>query len=105
MRSMNVLALRADRKEAASTARELAALDKMTVGQFAEKYREVFGVPTRTRNRTTSASAWPGASRSWPRAGSRRARSSASSSSRPRRRCGGASRSRGTATAPHRWLR
>jgi hypothetical protein len=51
MSNTKVLALRADRAAAASTGRELAALDKMTVGELAEKYREVFGEPTRTRNK------------------------------------------------------
>ena len=41
---------RADRAAAASIADQLAALQKMTVGQLTEKYLEVFGVPTRTRN-------------------------------------------------------
>jgi hypothetical protein len=30
---------------------QLAALDKLTVAELVEKYREVFGVPTRTRNK------------------------------------------------------
>ena len=34
-----------------TTRRELVALDAMTVGELAEKYRAVFGVPTRTRNK------------------------------------------------------
>jgi hypothetical protein len=51
MSSMNVLALRADRKAVADTAHELAALDKMAVDELAEKYREVFGEPPRTRNK------------------------------------------------------
>jgi hypothetical protein len=51
MSNTKVLALRADRAAAASTGRELAALDKMAVGELAEKYREVFGEPTRTRNK------------------------------------------------------
>jgi hypothetical protein len=45
------LALRADLAAAASTGRQLAALDKMTVGELGEKYRELFGEPTRTRNK------------------------------------------------------
>jgi hypothetical protein len=49
--SNRVQALRAERASAASTARELAVLDEMTVGELAEKFREVFGVPTRTRNK------------------------------------------------------
>ena len=51
MSNKKVHALRADRKAAASTTRELAALDDMSVGELAEKYREVFGEPTRTRNK------------------------------------------------------
>jgi len=47
------------RKEAASQARravadvsgQLAALRAMTVGQLCERYREVFGEPTRSRNK------------------------------------------------------
>ena len=47
------------RKEAASQARravadvsgQLAALREMTVGQLCERYREVFGEPTRSRNK------------------------------------------------------
>jgi len=51
MSNTKVPALRADRASAASTARELAGLDKMSVGELAEKYRQVFGEPTRTRNK------------------------------------------------------
>jgi hypothetical protein len=51
MSSVNVLAIRADRKAVAGTAHELAALDKMSAGELAEKYREVFGEPPRTRNK------------------------------------------------------
>jgi hypothetical protein len=51
MSNNKVHALRADREVAASTTRELAALDKMSVGELAERYREVFGEPTRTRNK------------------------------------------------------
>jgi hypothetical protein len=35
----------------ANTRRELVALEAMTVGELAEKYRALFGVPTRTRNK------------------------------------------------------
>ncbi len=41
---------RGERAAFADTRRELAALNAMTVGELAEKYREVFGVPTRSRN-------------------------------------------------------
>jgi hypothetical protein len=51
MSNMKGVALRADRQAAANTSRELAALDKMSVGELAEKFREVFGEPTRTRNK------------------------------------------------------
>ena len=61
MRSRSALARREDeaalanrRRELAAvttTRRELVALDAMTVGELAEKYRAVFGVPTRTRNK------------------------------------------------------
>jgi hypothetical protein len=40
-----------ERRAAALLARELAALDEMTAGELAQKYRELFGVPTRTRNK------------------------------------------------------
>lgn len=43
--------LKGDRATAASIAKQIEALEKMTVGQLAERYREVFGVPTRTRNK------------------------------------------------------
>lgn len=51
MESNNGLALRAVRKTVANIGRELAALKTMSVGELAEKYREVFGEPTRTRNK------------------------------------------------------
>ncbi|HEX2691103.1 MAG TPA: DUF2924 domain-containing protein [Kofleriaceae bacterium] len=35
----------------ANTRRELVALEAMTVGELAEKYRALFGIPTRTRNK------------------------------------------------------
>jgi len=42
---------RADRAELATLQDQLAALDVMTVGELAEKHREVFGAPTRSRNK------------------------------------------------------
>lgn len=42
---------RRERSAAADLAAQLAALDKLTVAALVEKYREVFGVPTRTRNK------------------------------------------------------
>jgi hypothetical protein len=43
-------AQQADRITLSDIRRELAALNTMTIGELAEKYREVFGVPTRSRN-------------------------------------------------------
>jgi hypothetical protein len=43
--------LRQERAAMATIAERLVALEKMSVGELAEKYREVFGVPTRTRNK------------------------------------------------------
>ena len=43
--------LREDRAAMASVAQQLASLEAMTVGELAEKFREVFGFPTRTRNK------------------------------------------------------
>lgn len=40
-----------ERAAAADLGAQLAALDKLTVAELVEKYREVFGVPTRTRNK------------------------------------------------------
>lgn len=51
MGNRNALAPRTELAAFANTRRELAALDAMTVGELAEKYREVFDVPTRTRNK------------------------------------------------------
>lgn len=51
MGNRSALAQREDRAAIASVRREVVALDAMTVGELAEKYREVFGVPTRTRNK------------------------------------------------------
>jgi hypothetical protein len=43
--------LRQDRAAMATVSEQLVGLEKMTVGELAEKYIEVFGVPTRTRNK------------------------------------------------------
>ena len=43
--------LRQDRATMATFSEQLVALDRMTVGELAEKFREVFGFPTRTRNK------------------------------------------------------
>jgi hypothetical protein len=51
MANRNALAQRAEHSAFATAKREIAALDALTVGELAEKYREVFGVPTRTRNK------------------------------------------------------
>lgn len=51
MSGKRALASSAERAAVASTALQLAALEKMSVGELAEKYREVFGEPTRTRNK------------------------------------------------------
>jgi hypothetical protein len=51
MANRNALAQRAELATFANAKREIAALDALTVGELAEKYREVFGVPTRTRNK------------------------------------------------------
>lgn len=51
MSSKKAVARHADLAAAAGVARELATLKKMSVGELAEKYREVFGEPTRTRNK------------------------------------------------------
>ncbi len=42
---------RRGRKAMADIAGQLAALNEMTIGQLKEKYRELFGVPTRSRNK------------------------------------------------------
>lgn len=42
---------RRERSAAADLGAQLAALDKLTVAELVEKYREVYGVPTRTRNK------------------------------------------------------
>lgn len=44
--------IKKDRAAAATVAEQLAALEKMTVGELVEKYQAVFGVPTRTRNKS-----------------------------------------------------
>ena len=41
--------VRADRRASSTIAEQLAALGKMTVGELADKYREIFGIPTRVR--------------------------------------------------------
>jgi hypothetical protein len=51
MAPRNALVQRAEHADFASAKREIAALDALTVRELAEKYRDVFGVPTRTRNR------------------------------------------------------
>jgi hypothetical protein len=43
--------LREDRAAVASLTQQLASLGSMTVGELAERFREVFGFPTRTRNK------------------------------------------------------
>jgi hypothetical protein len=43
--------LKNDRAVAASISEQLVALETLTVGELAEKFREVFGFPTRTRNK------------------------------------------------------
>ena len=49
---MNTTAqLRKDRAAMATVSEQLASLEGMTVGELAEKFREVFGFPTRTRNK------------------------------------------------------
>ena len=42
---------RANARELGDVPTQLAALEKMNVGQLAEKYRELYGEPTRTRNK------------------------------------------------------
>ena len=42
---------RRGRKAVADVAGQLAALNEITIGQLKEKYREVFGEPTRSRNK------------------------------------------------------
>ena len=42
---------RRERSAVADLGAQLVALDKLTVAELVEKYREVFGVPTRTRNK------------------------------------------------------
>lgn len=51
MANRNALAQRAEHTAFANAKREIASLDALTVGELAEKYRDVFGVPTRTRNK------------------------------------------------------
>jgi hypothetical protein len=42
---------KADRAALATITQQLAELEPMTVGELAERFREVFGFPTRTRNK------------------------------------------------------
>ena len=42
---------RRERSAAANLGAQLVELDRLTVGELVEKYREVYGVPTRTRNK------------------------------------------------------
>jgi hypothetical protein len=51
MGSRNTLVQRADRAAVATIRNELSELEDMTVGELAEKYLEVFGTRTRTRNK------------------------------------------------------
>jgi hypothetical protein len=51
MANRNALARQGQHAAFANAKREITALDALTVGELAEKYREVFGVPTRTRNK------------------------------------------------------
>lgn len=51
MGNRSTLAPHEDRVAIANMQRELVALDAMTVGELAEKYRAVFGIPTRSRNK------------------------------------------------------
>lgn len=51
MGNRNAIAKRTELAALANTRAELAALGAMTVGELAEKFRELFGVPTRTRNK------------------------------------------------------
>ena len=41
----------AERRDLADLTAQIAALQEMTVGQLAERYREVIGVPSRSRNK------------------------------------------------------
>ena len=43
--------VKSDRAAAAAVAQQLKAIESMSMGELIEKYREVFGVPTRTRNK------------------------------------------------------
>jgi len=51
MGNHNAVAQRADLAELAHLQHELAALEAMTVAELAAKHRELFGTPTRSRNR------------------------------------------------------
>ncbi len=49
------------RRATADVTRQLAELRDMTVGQLRDKYREVFGEPTRSRNKRSAAGPRSGA--------------------------------------------
>lgn len=51
MANRNALAQRTEQAAFANAKRQIAALDGLTVGELAAKYLEVFGIPTRTRNK------------------------------------------------------
>lgn len=51
MANRNALAQRTEHAAFANAKRQIAALDGLTVGELAAKYLEVFGIPTRTRNK------------------------------------------------------
>lgn len=42
---------RASARELGDVPTQLAALEQMSVGELGEKYRELYGEPTRTRNK------------------------------------------------------
>ena len=49
--SKTTVRARANARELGDVPTQLAALEQMNVGQLAEKYRELYGEPTRTRNK------------------------------------------------------
>lgn len=51
MANRNAPAQRSDHAALANAKRAIASLDELSVRELAEKYRDLFGVPTRTRNR------------------------------------------------------
>jgi hypothetical protein len=51
MANRNALAQRTEQAAFVNAKRQIAALDGLTVGELAAKYLEVFGIPTRTRNK------------------------------------------------------